>query len=257
MARELNAEVLEVNGSMNGNIDTLRMDIQQFVSTISIQHDRKVVILDEADYLNPNSTQPALRNFMEQFHDTLFILTCNYPNKIIEPIHSRTKLVDFTFTIKERGDLAVDMFLRVSKILQENDVESIDKNALVMLVKKHFPDMRRMLNELQSYVIAHNKIDSGILASTDTSELQSLFALMKAKNYSAVRKWCGENADITTDSAFYSQFYRQIGDLITTESVTNLIVALAEYQYKQAFVVDKELNAAACLVTIMTEVEFK
>lgn len=260
LARQMNAEVLIINASMHGNIDTLRNDIMQFASTISLEYDRKVVILDEADYLNPNSTQPALRNFMEQFHEVTFVLTCNYLNKIIEPLQSRTTEIPFRFSAKERAQMAGEMLGRVRTILKQEDITDVDFNAVAQLMISHFPDFRRVLNELQRYSVGHGKIDIGIIASgaTSSATFDALIDAIKAKNFTKVRNWCGENPDTVNDAGlFYKTLYDLLKEAVTPDSIPSVIIAIAEYQYKHAFVVDKEINAAACLAVIMTEATFK
>lgn len=257
LAKQRNAEVLEINASMYGNIDILRNEILSFSSTISIEYDSKIVILDEADYLNANSTQPALRNFMEQFHEVTFILTCNYLNKIIEPLQSRTTIIEFRFSAEERKAMAVDMLGRLKTILSEQDNLEVDWNSVIALMIKFMPDFRRLLNELQKYAVGHGRIDSGVLASVTANTIQDLLEQMKKKNFSAVRKWCGENPDSVNDAGFYTELWTQLKDAVTDDSVVPCIMAIAEYQYKFAFVVDKDINAAAMLAVIMAEANFK
>ncbi len=257
LANEMNAEVLEINASMYGNIDTLRTDIQQFSSTISIMHDRKVVILDEADYLNPNSTQPALRNFMEQFHNVLFIFTCNYLNKIIEPLQSRTSIVDFKFSLEERKQMMVDMLKVIKKIFNDNPDITVDWNVVIVILKKHFPDFRKIINELQRYSVAFGQIDTGLLAQIDNNRLSQLIEYIRSNQFSQMRKWCGENVDVVTDTSFYTLLYNNLKEAVTDSSIPLLIMAIADYQYKHAFCVDKEINACACICAIMTTVEYR
>lgn len=257
LAKQRNAEVLEINASMYGNIDILRNEILSFSSTISIEYDSKIVILDEADYLNANSTQPALRNFMEQFHEVTFILTCNYLNKIIEPLQSRTTIIEFRFSAEERKAMAVDMLGRLKTILNEQPDLEIDWNSVVSLLVKFMPDFRRLLNELQKYAVGHGRIDSGVLASVSASNIQSLITELKKKSFSSVRKWCGENPDSVNDAGFYSELYMHLKDAVTDDSIVPVIMAIAEYQYKHAFVVDKDINVSAMLAVIMTEAVFK
>ena len=252
MLDELQADYIVINGSMNGNIDTLRVDIQNFASTVSFTGGRKYVILDEADYLNANSTQPALRNFMEEFSKNCgFILTCNFVNRIIDPLHSRCSVINFTITSADKPKLASQFFKRVCNIL---DVENITYNqkAVAELIQSHFPDWRRILNELQRYAATGN-IDEGILRNKSSETLEELIGHLKNKRFSDMRKWVGEHSDI--DSA---TLYRQLYDILPTKlngssSIADAIIVLAEYEYKEAFVANPEINRVAALITLMAE----
>jgi DNA polymerase III delta prime subunit len=255
MLEELGCDYIIINGSMNGNIDTLRVEIKNFASTVSFAGGRKYVILDEADYLNPNSTQPALRNFMEEFSKNCgFILTCNFKNKIIDPLQSRCSVVDFTIPKEERTAMAGGFFKLVCNILETEGVK-FDPKAVAEVVKKHFPDWRRVLNELQRYS-ATGKIDSGILTDIKQVSIKSLVKDMKDKNFTSVRKWVGENSDIDT-SSFFRDLYDTSSEFLETKSIPQLVLILADYQYKAAFVADQEINIAACLTEIMVECTFK
>ena len=252
MLDELGADYIVINGSMNGNIDTLRVDIQNFASTVSFMGGRKYVILDEADYLNANSTQPALRNFMEEFSKNCgFILTCNFANRIIEPLHSRCSVVNFNINASDRPKLAAQFFKRTLGILDAENVE-YDQKAVAELINTYFPDWRRVLNELQRYA-ATGKIDAGILRNKGSESIEQLIGLLKEKRFSDVRKWIGENSDV--DSA---TLYRSLYDILptkiaSTSSIANAIIILAEYEYKEAFVANPEINRAAAMATLMAE----
>lgn len=251
MLEELQCDYIVINGSLNGNIDTLRNEIQQFASTVSMMGGRKYVILDEADYLNPNSTQPALRNFMEEYSKNCgFILTCNYKNRIIEPLHSRCSVVEFKFSKAELYDMVKEFFGRTLQILKQEGVE-FDKESVAGLIKKHMPDWRRVLNELQRYS-ASGKIDSGILSKTDTGKFSALIEHMKAKSFTEVRKWVGENVDSNVDELFRS-FYDQAANIIETRKIPILVMLIAKYQYQAAFVADQEVNIAAFCAEVMIE----
>ena len=255
MLEEIGCDYIIINGSMNGNIDTLRTDIKNFASTVSFTNSRKYVILDEADYLNANSTQPALRNFMEEFSKNCgFILTCNFKNRIIEPLHSRCSVVEFKITKEEKPKIAACFFKRVCNVLKSENVEYEEK-VVAEVVTKHFPDFRRVLNELQRYS-AVGKIDSGILANQFDSNIKSLFTSMKSKNFKEVRSWVNENSDIDA-STFFRALYDNASEAVRPQSLPQLIVTLADYQYKNAFVADQEINIMACLIEIMSEAEFK
>jgi len=256
MLEQIGADYITINGSMNGNIDTLRTEISSFASSVSFSGGRKYVILDEADYLNPNSTQPALRNFMEEFSKNCgFILTCNFKNRIIEPLHSRCSVVEFKIANEDKQAIAGQFFKRVSRILEEENIE-YDRSTVAEVIKTYFPDWRRVLNELQRYS-STGRIDSGVLANKSVDNMNALITLMKERNFTDVRKWVAENTDI--DSVV---LYRQLYDLLptkisSTQSVADAIIILAEYQYKEAFVANSEINRVAALATLMAEVEWK
>jgi len=254
MLEQLGCDYIVINGSMNGNIDTLRNEILNFASTISFSGGRKYVILDEADYLNANSTQPALRNFMEEFSANCgFILTCNFKNRIIEPLHSRCSVVDFKISKKDMSKLAAEFFKRVQTILSTENVE-YDKAVVAEVIKKHFPDWRRVLNELQRYA-ATGKIDSGILSNIQETSLKELLVLIKDKNFTAVRKWVAETSENTDD--VFRKLYDICAEHFTPAYIPALVLTIAKYQYQAAFAADHEVNLAACLAEIMIECEFK
>jgi len=254
MLEELHCDYIVINGSMNGNIDTLRNEIQQFASSVSLQGGRKYVILDEADYLNPNSTQPALRNFMEEYSKNCgFILTCNFKNRIIEPLHSRCSVIDFTLQKDDKVRLAAEMFKRACSILTKENIE-FDKKVVAEVVKKHFPDNRRVLNELQKYGSC-GKIDTGILQNVQNVSITNLTNALKEKNFTEVRKWVAQNSDADSSEIFRT-IYDAASEFLTSSSVPQLVMILADYQYKSAFVADPEINMTACLTEIMVNCEF-
>jgi len=254
MLEQLDCDYMIINGSMNGNIDTLRTDISQFASSMSLMGGRKYVILDEADYLNPNSTQPALRNFMEEFSKNCgFILTCNFKNKIIEPLHSRCTVIDFKIPNNEKAKMASQFMKRCKGILEVEGVEFSDA-VLAELINKYFPDWRRVLNELQRYS-ATGKIDSGILTNLGDESFKQLFEFLKTKSFSNMRKWVGENSDIET-SVLFRKIYDTASQYIKPASIPQLVLIIGDYQFKAAFVADPEINIVACLTMIMTECEF-
>ena len=254
MLEELRCDYIVINGSMNGNIDTLRNEIQQFASSVSLQGGRKYVILDEADYLNPNSTQPALRNFMEEYSKNCgFILTCNFKNRIIEPLHSRCSVIDFTLQKDDKVRLAAEMFKRACSILTQENIE-FDKKVVAEVVKKHFPDNRRVLNELQKYGSC-GKIDTGILQNVQNVSITNLTNALKDKNFTEVRKWVAQNSDADSSEIFRT-IYDAASEFLTSSSVPQLVLILADYQYKSAFVADPEINMTACLTEIMVNCEF-
>lgn len=254
MLEELGCDYIVINGSMNGNIDTLRNEIMQFASSVSFMGGRKYVILDEADYLNPNSTQPALRNFMEEYSKNCgFILTCNFINRIIEPLHSRCSVVKFGFSNTDAPKMLAQFFKRTCYVLDTENVQ-YDKQIVAALIKKHYPDWRRVINELQRYS-AGGKIDSGILTSLTDENFKELVGQLKAKSFIGVRKWCVENND--SDSSIYRKLYDTAYEHVKPDSIPQLVLIIAEAQYKAAFVADPEINLVACLTNVMVECEFK
>lgn len=255
LCNEIGAEYLMINGSEESGIDTLRTKIKGFASTVSLTDAKKVVILDEADYLQANSTQPALRAFIEEFaNNCRFILTCNYKNRIIEPIHSRCSVIEFKIDNKDKQEIAATFFKRATQILKQEDIE-FDQKVVVELVMKHFPDYRRILNELQRYSVS-GKIDSGILVNMSEESFKSLVKLMKEKDFTEVRKWVAKNSDSDT-TALFRELYDSASTTIEPNSIPQLVLVLADYQYKAAFVADHELNIMAALTEIMAQCKFK
>jgi DNA polymerase III delta prime subunit len=255
MLEQLGCDYIIINGSMNGNIDTLRNEILNFASSVSLQGGRKYVILDEADYLNANSTQPALRNFMEEFSRNCgFILTCNFKNRIIEPLHSRCSVVDFKISKKDMAKLAMQFMKRVNFILNTENVK-YESAVIAEVIQKHFPDWRRVLNELQRYSATGN-IDSGILANIQTISIKSLLDLMKNKNYSEMRKWVKDNID-TDINDMYRQFYDTAYEIMETSSIPILVLTIAKYQYHGSFAADPEINFMAFLTEIMIQCDIQ
>lgn len=255
MLRELGATSIVINGSLFGNIDTLRTEIKNFASTISLDGGRKYVILDEADYLNPQSTQPALRNFMEEYSNNCgFILTCNYRNRIIEPLQSRCSVVDFVIPRSEKKNIAAGIFNRIIDILDQENV-SYDKKAVAEVVKIHFPDFRRVLNELQRYA-ATGKIDAGVLANLKDKNFAELVDMLRDKNFTGMRKWVGENSDLEPNRIF-RKLYDESYQLLDPSSIPQLVLTIADYQYKSAFVADQEINLVACLAEVMLNSEWQ
>ena len=255
MLEELECDYIVINGSMNGNIDTLRHEILNFASSVSLSGGRKYVILDEADYLNANSTQPALRNFMEEFSKNCgFILTCNFKNRIIEPLHSRCSVIDFKLSKSAGAKLASQFFKRVEKILANENIE-FDRAVVAEVVTKFFPDWRRVLNELQRYA-STGKIDSGILGSIKDLEINSVYKLLKDKDFTSLRKWVAENVDIEQTELF-RRLYEYADQYMTPNSIPQLVLILSKYQYQAAFVADPEINIIACITEILIGCEFK
>ena len=253
MCEQLNVDYIVINGSMNGNIDTLRTEIKDFASTISFTGSRKYVILDEADYLNPQSTQPALRNFMEEYSKNCgFILTCNFKNRIIDPLHSRCSVIEFKINGKDKASMASQLFKRVKAILSDENV-SYDQKTLAELITLYFPDFRRVINELQRYS-ATGSIDSGILAN-HSSNIQDLVGILKSKKFVDMRKWIADHKDMDT-AQLYRQLYDNASQYVKPQSIPQLVVTLADYQYKAAFVADHEINNVACMTELMMEIDW-
>tara|TARA_B100001939_G_scaffold321274_1_gene310766 strand:- start:6 stop:947 length:942 start_codon:yes stop_codon:yes gene_type:complete len=256
MLEEVDCDYIVINGSDEGrSIDVLRNELRNFASSVSLAGGRKYVILDEADYLNPNTVQPALRNFMEEYsHNCGFIMTCNFVNKIIQPLHSRCSVVEFKIGNADKPQMAKEFFDRVQKILLLEKVE-YEPKVVAEIIKKYFPDNRRVLNELQRYS-ATGKIDSGILANFSDSNLKSLIDAVKNKEFSTVRKWVAQNADGDTTPLFRA-LYDSMSEHVAPASIPQVVVTLADYQYKSAFVADQEINFMALLTELMVEVEWK
>jgi DNA polymerase III delta prime subunit len=255
LCNELQLDYILVNGSEEGNIDTLRNKIKQFASTVSLQGGYKVVILDEADYLNAQSTQPALRGFIEEFSNNCrFILTCNFKNRIIEPLHSRCSLYEFNVTKKQLAELAARFMERVETILTNENV-AYDKKIIAELIMKYCPDWRRVLNELQRYSIS-GSIDSGILDNVSDTNYNNLFLFLKEKEFKKMRQWVVNNIDVDF-SVIIRNVYDKMEQAVDSSSIPQLVLILADYQYKNAFVADHELNTVACLTEIMANVKFK
>lgn len=253
MLEELGCDYIMINGSLNGNIDTLREDISKFASSVSLSGGRKYVILDEADYLTQH-TQPALRNFMEEFSKNCgFILTCNFKDKIIAPLHSRCSVVDFKISKSDMAALAGQFLKRVNTIL-ENENVPYEKAVVAEVIKKHFPDWRRVLNELQRYA-ATGRIDSGILSSIKDVSLNSLMKFLKEKDFTNFRKWVHEY-DGDSNEVFRSIFDKA-EEYIDKGSIPQLVLIIAKYQYQSAFVANPDINLSACLVEIAGDCEFK
>jgi DNA polymerase III delta prime subunit len=249
MLEELGRDYIVINGSMNGNIDTLRTEIQSFASTMSFHGGRKYVILDEADYLNPNSTQPALRNFMEEFSKNCgFIFTCNYLNRIIEPLHSRCSIIEFKIGKKEKQQIAVQFLKRVVEVLDTEKVP-YEKPVVSELIVKHFGDWRRVLNELQRYS-ASGKIDSGIFANISDDSVKTLIDFMRGKDYKNMRKWVAENSDTDT-SAFIRRLYDVMVTTVSPNNLPDIVLIVARYQYQSVHAVDQEINTLAMCTELM------
>ena len=255
LCNEIGCDWLMINGSEESGIDVLRTKIRGYASTVSFDGGRKVVILDEADYLNPQSTQPALRSFIEEFEKHCsFIMTCNYVNRIIQPLHSRCQVVEFKINKEDKVQVGSQFGKRLYHILDQEGME-YDKTVIAEVLFKHFPDYRRVINELQKYS-SYGKIDSGILSQVSEVNLKELMSAMKEKRFNDVRKWVSNNVD-NDPQKIYRKIYDAASDYIETASIPQLVLFLADYQYKSAFTPDQELNLVACLVEVMVECQFK
>ena len=254
MCNEIGCDSLVINGSDESGIDTFRVKIKNYASSVSLAGGRKVIIIDEADYLNPNSTQPALRNAIEEFAGNCsFIFTCNFKNRIIDPLHSRCAVVDFTLRNGEKAKMASSFMKRITKILKDESVEYDDK-VIVELIKKHFPDFRRVINELQRYS-QFGKIDVGILSQLGDVPIEKIVGHIKDKNFGEVRKWVATN-DVDSNTLF-RKLYDALYEKLKSHSIPKAVLILADYQYKAAFVADQEINTVACLTELMVDCDFQ
>lgn len=254
LCEEIGCEYMVINGSDESGIDTFRTKIKTYASSMSLNGKKKVIIIDEADYLNPNSTQPALRNAMEEFSsNTTFIFTCNYKNKIIDPLHSRCAVVEFNLKSDEKTSIASSFFKRLKYILDNKGVD-YDNGVLAEVVKKFFPDFRRTINEIQKYS-SFGKIDTGILAQVRNVNLDKLIEHIKNKDFGSIRKWVAVN-EVDANTIF-RQIYDMLYDIMEPSSVPQAVLVIADYQYKQAFVMDSEINLVACFTELMINCEFK
>ena len=257
LCNELGVDFYVINGSDEGRfLDTVRNNAKNFASTVSLTSEakHKVIIIDEADNTG-NDVQLLLRAFIEEFAGNCrFIFTCNYKNKILEPLHSRCAVVDFSIRGKEKQQIAAAFFQRLNFILEQERIEA-DKKVLVELVNKHFPDWRRVLNECQRYSVG-GKIDSGILAAFSDVAVNDLIKNLKAKNFPEVRKWVNNNMDNDT-SVLFRRIYDNLYKSLVPNTIPAAVLTIAKYQYQMAFVADQEINMLACLTEIMVECEFK
>lgn len=254
LCEEVGCDYIVINGSDESGIDVLRTKIKNYASSVSLAGGRKVVIIDEADYLNPNSTQPALRGAIEEFSSNCsFIFTCNFKNRIIDPIHSRCSVVDFKIN-GSKAKMAAAFFKRVEWILEQERI-TYDKEVVAAVITKHFPDNRRVLNELQRYSVS-GTIDKGVLSNIADIQLDALVTSLKEKDFASTRKWVTSNLD-NDPVKVYRKLYDGLYEVLKPQSVPQLVLILAKYQYQSAFVADHEINMIACLTEIMVDCEFK
>lgn len=255
LCEQIGCDSIQINGSEESGIDVLRTRIKSFASTVSLMGSgRKIVILDEADYLNPQSTQPALRGFIEEFSSNCgFIFTCNYLNKIITPLHSRCSVIDFSISKSELKNIESSFLERVEDILKIENID-YDKDVLVELIEKHLPDLRRILNELHRYS-SSGIIDSEILKDYEVANIEELSELLRKKKFDDVRQWVVANLD-NEPTVLLRQIYDSLSEMLKSESIPEAIVIISDYSYKSAFVVDQEINLVSCLVELMANCEF-
>ena len=255
MVHQIGSTYMMINGSEESGIDILRTKIKNFASTVSLEGGRKYIILDEADYLNPQSTQPALRGFMEEFHKNCgFILTCNYKNRLIPPLQSRCSVVDFVIPNKQRPKLAQDFFKSVTNILNQENVK-YDKKVVLELITKYFPDWRRILNELQRYS-ASGKIDAGLLVNLQEVQIHDLMVSLKKKEFTKVREWVVQHID-NDPIRIYRLIYDSLYDSVDSSTIPHAVVCIGDYCYKSSLVADQEINLLACLTELMAQCKFK
>ena len=255
MLEEMGCDYIVKNGSLNVNIDTLRYDISTYASAVSLSGGRKYVIFDEADYLNAANVQPALRNFIEEYSSNCgFIFTCNFKNRIIQPLRSRLSEVDFSIETSDRPKLAMQFMKRVETILGMENVD-YDKAVIAKVIQKHFPDFRRVLTELQSYA-ASGRIDEGIFVNLKQESLDEVFRLLKTKDFTNMRKWVANNSDQDMNEMF-RRIYDMASDKVEMRSLPGFVVTMADYMYKANFVADLEVNMVAFLTEVMIEAEYK
>ena len=257
LCKELGVDYYVINGSDEGRfLDTVRTNAKNFASTVSLTSEskHKVIIIDEADNTT-SDVQLLLRASIEEFSKNCrFIFTCNYKNKIIEPLHSRCVVVEFGVQSKHKQKIAIEFFNRLVHILEQERIE-FDKKVLAEVINKHFPDWRRVLNECQRYSVS-GRIASGILAAFSDVAVDSLIKNLKTKNFSEVRKWVNNNMDNDT-SVLFRRIYDSLYESLVPNTIPAAVLVIAKYQYQMAFVADQEINMLACLTEIMVECEFK
>jgi len=255
LCNQLNLDCMVINASEESGIDVLRSKIKQFASSVSLSGGTKVVILDEADYLNAQSTQPALRGFIEEFSKNCrFILTCNFKNRIIEPLHSRCSVIEFNTTKKQLAELAAGFMKRLQDILTSENI-TYNNKILAELIMRYAPDWRRVINEVQRYS-SSGEITADILVGMSDQNIASLVGFLKTKDFKNMRSWVTNNTDVDS-SVIFRRIYDTLYDYAQPQSIPAVILILADYQYKAGFVADKELNTVACLTEIMASSEWK
>lgn len=254
LCEQLGMDYIFLNGSDENGIDTFRMKIKGFASSMSLMGGKKAIIIDEADYLNANSVQPALRGALEEFEDNCrFIFTCNHKNRIIPEIHSRCTVIDYRLKPEEKPKMARDFMRSVDSMLKEEGV-AYDLKVLPEFIMKFFPDFRKTINELQTYA-NRGQIDAGILSASSDVSLKELVAALKDRNFKSMRQWVAQNGGDDA-SRLYRRIYDHLYEILKKETIPAAVIILAKYQYQSAFVADQELNLTACLTEIMADCEF-
>ena len=255
LCNQLNCDWLMINGSNEGRLlDTLRTTITDYASTVSFSGGRKVIIIDEADYMMKDHIQPAMRAFIEEFSNNCrFIFTCNYKNRIIPALHSRCSVVDFRIQRDDKPILAQKFSMVATGILDGEQIK-YQPDVVAQLVVKYFPDFRRVLNELQKHSVG-GTIDDSVLTQSSNENLDELFSSLKKKDFSTMRKWVAQNVD-NDHVRLYRQIYDMLYSKLQKKSIPNAVLLIADYSYKSAFVADQEINMVACLTEIMMECEF-
>lgn len=252
---EMETDYFFINGSMKGNIDTLRTEVLEFASSVSFTGRRKYVLLDEADYLNANTTQPALRGFIEEFANNCgFVLTCNYAARLILPLHSRCPITEFAIPEDEREELAFEFFNRVQEILRLEKIKA-KPEVVAEIITRFFPDWRKALNVLQNSV-RDGTIDTGALSVVSDEEVRKMYGFLKGSNFSKVREWCAIHGTDHPKDLFRSM-YNVSAEYLSTAGQAQLAITLNKHEYNAAFVANQEINLVAAMVEIMTEAEFK
>jgi len=252
LAADLGMDTLVINASDENGIDVLRTKLKEYASSMSLDGKRKMIILDEADYLNPQSTQPALRSFMEEFSSTtVFVLTCNHSNRIIAPLHSRCSVVNFSIPKAERANMMAQFAKRSLEILDTEQI-TYDKALVLEVLRLYFPDFRRTLNELQRFS-STGTLQSEILAQISDKDILTLMKALSSANFVAVRKWISEHED-TDEAAFYRMLSESVPKYVKPDELPSIILTMADYSYRSAFAADKSLNMLACLIEIMSHI---
>jgi DNA polymerase III delta prime subunit len=257
LCRELNCDVLVLNGSLGAEesgIDAFRTRVRSFASSVSFSGKRKAVLIDEADYLNPNSSQPALRGLIEEFaKNTAFIFTCNYKNRIIEPIHSRCSVIEFVIPKEEKMKVVSAFLKRVLYIFKQENIQCADKKIVADIIMRYYPDFRRCLNEFQKFIKSSGgEVDVGILSADVNLNLKELQRILKEKNFMDARKWAVE-ALSEEPSRVFRKIYDALSTMVKPRSIPQVVLLLADYQYKAAFVADQEINLVAFLIDLMVD----
>jgi DNA polymerase III delta prime subunit len=254
ICNEIDADWIIINCSDERGIDTLRNKVKQFASTVSFTESKKVIICDEADYLTPEA-QAAFRGIIEEFSNHCsFIFTCNFKNKIISAIHSRCAVFEFKIPSDEKQEVAKQIFRRMCWVLDQEGIE-YEKPAVAALVQQHFPDFRKTLNELQRYSLK-GVIDTGILTAQNSESYTEVIAALKNKKYSDIRKWVSQNSDVDAQKIL-RDLYDALYSKVDPKSIPTMVLTVAEYSYRAAFVMDPEINTMACLTQLMLSLDFK